>query len=107
MDFSSDYNSDITTPISDKEINSNPKLINLSDNENDNEINNEINNESSFNFKDYNKKSFKLNDEQSSAYILKEKLFIRILLPINPENDREMLVQCTRYVYFCYILIIF
>jgi hypothetical protein len=99
MESSSDYNSDSTNPFLDKEINPNTKLINsnnelinLSDNENDTEINTE----SSFNLKDYNNKSFKLNDEKSSAYILKEKLFIRTLLPINPEKDREMLVQCTR-----------
>ena len=93
MDSSSYYDSDSTNPVSDKEINSdkelnnsnieltnsNNELINLSDNDNETEINTE----SSFNSKDYNNKSFKLNDEKSSVYILKKRLYSYILLSIN------------------------
>ncbi|KAI0528380.1 hypothetical protein GGR58DRAFT_519093 [Xylaria digitata] len=77
MDFSS-YETDSTNVYSDISINSNneltnsnTELINISNNESKTENNTE--------------KSFKLNDEKSSIYIIKE--------------ERQMLVQCTSCSY--------
>jgi hypothetical protein len=44
----------------------------------------------------YNNKDFKLNDEESNIYIVKNNLITRTLLPINPNKGREVLVKCTK-----------
>ncbi|KAI0502712.1 hypothetical protein F5B22DRAFT_632327 [Xylaria bambusicola] len=95
------YESDISTnAFSNNEINSNNELPN-SNNElitlSENDV--ESTAKSSINSKDYNNKSFQLNDENSSIYILKEGLFIRTLLPINPNKERKMIVKCISYQY--------
>ena len=44
----------------------------------------------------YNKGSYKLElDKKSKAYIFRNKLFKRTLLPLDPSKDREMLLTCT------------
>jgi len=44
----------------------------------------------------YNKPEFQLEaDTSSSIYIFKYGLFTRTLLPIDPQKEREIIVQCT------------
>jgi hypothetical protein len=51
-------------------------------------------NAKSFNalFTDLNNKSFKLNDNETNIYILKEKLFTRTLLPINKNKPHKIVI---------------
>jgi len=71
-------------------INSNNSII-IDDNMHTN-LNNESNSEV---IKDFNNKSFKLNDKNSDIYIIQNQLFTRTLLSIQDNKDREMLVKCT------------
>jgi len=49
----------------------------------------------SANLTDFNNESFKLNDDKSLIYIIKEGLFTCTLLPIKLNKPREVIVQCT------------
>lgn len=49
----------------------------------------------------YNRIEYTLDPpNKTKIYIFKEGLFIRELLPINPAINRQVLIACTRYIYF-------
>ena len=88
----SDYESSIIAP---SEAITNP----FSDIEDDNNLigsNSNIASSSKTIISNYNKESYKLEpDKKSKAYIFRNKLFKRTLLPLDPSKDREMLLTCT------------
>ena len=88
----SDYESSIIAPFK--------AIINpFSDIKDDNNLigsNSNIASSSKTIISNYNKGSYKLElDKKSKAYIFRNKLFKRTLLPLDPFKDREMLLTFT------------
>ncbi|KAI1418877.1 hypothetical protein F5Y12DRAFT_780835 [Xylaria sp. FL1777] len=91
MDSSFSFTSDTTNENTSVILNN--TAISINESNSDSELT--TNSAKNLLYKTYNNESFKLNDEHSDIYIIREKLFIRTLLPINKEKDREIIVQCT------------
>jgi hypothetical protein len=106
----SSFNESVSTnPFSDNDVliidNNLNELTTQLTNQSNTKSNTKSNIKSSFNLKNFNDKSFKLNNKNSSAYIIKEGLITRTLLPIIKNKDREMRVQYIRLVFILINLI--